>query len=212
MRQASIVLATRNPGKVRELRNALANLPVEIVELAPSGTLPAPAEDGATFAENARAKGLYYARATGKWALAEDSGLAVDALDGAPGVRSARYACDDCAPEADRSAIDRANNARVLAELQGVPETQRTARFVCHLVLADAERVLIETFDMLEGQIARSPAGENGFGYDPIFYVPALRCTTAQLSTEQKNQISHRGKAVRHFASLLGSFLSQKKG
>jgi len=164
-----------------------------------------------TFAENARAKALYYAQATGKWALAEDSGLAVDALGGAPGVRSARYAADECPPGADRSTIDRANNARLLAELEGVPWAQRTARFVCHVALADAEKVLIETFDTLEGLIATAPAGENGFGYDPVFYVPALGQTTAQLSTEQKNQISHRGKAMRHFAGLLGSFLSQQK-
>ena len=207
MRQPSIVLATRNPGKVREIRQALADLPIEILDLASSGTIPEPAEDGATFADNARTKALYYARATGKWALAEDSGLAVDALDGAPGVRSARYASGDCAPEADRSAIDLANNARLLGALEGVPDAQRTARFVCHLVLADAESVLIETFDTLEGQIARSPTGENGFGYDPIFYVPAHGRTTAQLSTEQKNRISHRGKAVRHFAGLLRTFL-----
>ena len=207
MRQPSIVLATRNPGKVRELRKALANLPVDIVELASSGTLPAPAEDGATFAENARAKGLYYARATGKWALAEDSGLAVDALDGAPGVRSARYACDDCAPEADRSAIDRANNARVLAELQGVPETQRTARFVCHLVLADAERVLIETEGTLEGLITDREIGTNGFGYDPIFFVPHLSKTVAQLTSEEKNAISHRGNAIRKLKPLLHKLL-----
>ena len=207
-----IVLATRNPGKVREIRQVLADLPVEIVELESLGSIPEPAEEGATFAENARDKALHYARATGKWCLADDSGLAVDALDGQPGVRSARYAADDCPPGADRRTVDRANNTRLLAELENVPDDQRTARFICHLALADPERITIETFDTVEGRIAREPAGENGFGYDPIFYVPQLGCTTAQVPTKRKNAISHRGKAVRHFARLLESFLSQRSG
>ena len=206
----SIVLATRNSGKFREIARTLGEMPVEIVSLADFAELAEPAETGDTFAENAREKATYYALATGRWCLADDSGLEVDALNGAPGVRSARYAVDDCPPGAERETIDRANNARLLAELAGVPDEKRTARFVCHLALADAGRILIEAFDTVEGIIAHAPHGENGFGYDPLFFVPDLGCTTAELPPEKKNAISHRGKAVRQFASLLRIFLAQQ--
>ena len=170
--------------------------------------VPEPAEVGSSFAENARQKALGYARATGGWCLADDSGLVVDALDGAPGVRSARYAEEDFPRGADRAARDAANNAKLLAALEGVGEADRTARFVCHLALADPRRVLIETFGTVEGRIAREPRGHNGFGYDPLFFLPQKGCTVAELPPGQKNAISHRGQAVRHFASLLKSFLS----
>ena len=203
----TIVLSTHNSGKLREIKQVLGDRPVNIVGLDEFPDLAVPAEDGATFAENARSKASYYAKATGHWCLADDSGLEVDALDGAPGVLSARYAADRCDPDADRNTIDSANNAKLLRALKAAPDEKRTARFVCHLALADPQRVIIETFDTLEGRIARAPAGENGFGYDPLFFVPELGCTTAQLTPQRKNEISHRGKAVRHFASLLGSFL-----
>lgn len=207
-----LVMATRNPGKCREIRQALEALPVRVVGLDEFGDIEEPPEEGTTFAENSRSKALYYARRTGQWCLADDSGLAVDALGGAPGVQSARYAADRCPPGADRKTIDKANNARLLAALGGVADERRTARFVCHLALAGPQHILIETFDTIEGRIAHTPRGENGFGYDPLFFVPERGCTTAELPPEEKNKISHRGKAVRHFASLLKSFLSQSKG
>lgn len=204
----SIVLATRNPGKIREIREVLSDLGVEVLGLDALGEIPEPEEVGATFAENARDKALYYARATGRWCLADDSGLEVDAIGGAPGVHSARYARDRVGDDAPRAVIDPANNAKLLEALAGIDDERRTARFVCHLALADGQSVLLETFDTVEGRIAHAPAGENGFGYDPLFYIPQFGCTTAQLSQQHKNQISHRGKAVRHFARLLEGLLA----
>ena len=209
MPRPSIVLGTRNPGKLREIRQALGPLPLELMSLAAFGDLEEPVEDGATFAENAQIKARYYARATRQWCMAEDSGLVVDALEGAPGVRSARYAAEQCPPAADRHTIARVNNAKLLAELDAAPEERRGARFVCHVVLADARNVLLETSAVVEGRISREAHGRNGFGYDPLFYVPELGCTMAELSAERKNAISHRGKAVRSFAELLADMLRQ---
>ena len=208
MQGHSIVLATRNSGKIREILAVLEPLGVEVRSLADLADIPEPPETGETFAENARHKAMYYARATGRWCLADDSGLVVDALDGAPGVHSARYAADNCPPNADRDTIDAANNAKLLAAMEGVPDSGRTARFVCHLALADAERIIIEVSDTIEGRIGREPRGENGFGYDPLFYVPHMGCTTAQLPPDEKNAVSHRGKAVRRFAELLRELLA----
>ena len=202
-----IVVATSNPGKVREIGAVLAGLPVQVIALSDLAQVAEPVEDGDTFAANARIKARYYARATGLWCLADDSGLVVDALGGEPGVHSARYAADECGPGADRDAIDAANNAKLLRELAGVADEQRTARFVCHLAMADSRDVLLETHGVIEGRMARGPAGEGGFGYDPLFYVPSLGCTTAQLPPERKNEVSHRGQAVREFRRLLEEML-----
>ncbi len=204
----SIVVATGNPGKLREIAQILSPLEIDVTGLDAFDPIDEPAETGETFAENARDKAMYYAHATGHFCLADDSGLAVDALDGRPGVRSARYAADQCPASADRKEIDQANNNRLLAELDNVEDSKRTARFICHLALASPERVVIETFDSLEGVIARTPKGDNGFGYDPLFFLPQLGCTAAQLPAEKKNQISHRGKAVRQFVSLLQGLLT----
>lgn len=176
-RRRRIVLATRNRGKVREIVATLGDLAADVVgldEIDPAGAIPEPAERGSSFAENARAKAAYYARATGCWAVADDSGLEVDALGGTTGVRSARYAADECPAGAGREVIDSANNAKLLRELQGVADDRRTARFVCHLVLCDGRRSLIETTGVVEGRIAHQRRGCNGFGYDPLFFVPAL--------------------------------------
>ena len=208
MPQRSIVLATRNPGKLREIRQVLSDLPVEVTSLAVHERIPQPAETGRTFAENARQKALYYARATGQWCLADDSGLEVDALNGAPGVRSARYAAEAVDAGADRKTIDAANNARLLADLDPVDDDKRTARFVCHLALADPEGILLEACGTVEGRIARQPRGSNGFGYDPLFLLPKLGRTAAELSPEQKNAISHRGQAVRELARALAGLLA----
>jgi len=203
-----ILIATRNPAKVREIKAILSGIPIELVsldEIDPERKIPEPEETGKTFAENARAKAAYYAQATGLWALADDSGLVVDALNGAPGVRSARYAADECNNDEN---IDQANNAKLLRELAGIEDEKRTARFICHLTLSDGQKSLIETTGVINGRIAHHPRGKNGFGYDPLFLVPELNCTTAELSPEQKNAISHRGQAVRKFAARLKDFLN----
>jgi XTP/dITP diphosphohydrolase len=190
-----ILVATTNPGKVRELR-ALLGGQVEWRSLADFPGLLEVQEDGATFAENARKKALGYAQATGLWTLADDSGLVVDALGGAPGVNSARFS-GDRPKGADRKLLDRQNMEKLLSVLQGVPREKRTARFVCCLCLADPAGVLLETCGTLEGLIAEAPAGTGGFGYDPVFLVPPLGKTVAQLGEEEKNAISHRGNAMR---------------
>ena len=211
------MLGTRNRGKLSEIRQILRSLDVRVTPLDEWPQVEEPEETGATFAENARAKALYYARAlrgpdgTGPWCLADDSGLEVSALDGAPGVYSARYALGSVrgkeAPA--REIADRKNNAKLLEELTSVPDEKRTARFVCHLALADTEKILLEVRGKVEGRIGREPAGQNGFGYDPLFFVPSLGRTTAQLSAEEKNRISHRGNAVRQFAKLLKEYLKE---
>ena len=205
-----ILVATTNPGKVRELR-ALLGEQVEWKSLADFPGVGEVQEDGATFAENARKKALGYAQATGLWTLADDSGLVVDALGGAPGVNSARFSGDRAAG-VDRHVADRRNMEKLLSLLEGVPREKRTARFVCHLCLADPQRVLLETQGTLEGVIAAKPAGAGGFGYDPVFLVPHSGRTVAQLGDQEKNAISHRGNAMRRLKPLLEELLRQKKG
>jgi XTP/dITP diphosphohydrolase len=140
------------------------------------------------------------------WTLADDSGLVVDALGGAPGVNSARFAGEK-APGEDRRIIDRRNMEKLLSLLQGVPQEKRTARFVCCLCLASPQEILIETQGSVEGLITEEPAGTGGFGYDPVFLVPALGKTVAQLGDEEKNAISHRGNAMRRLKPLLATLL-----
>ena len=201
-----ILVATTNPGKVRELRAMLGD-EVQWKSLADFPGVGEVKEDGATFAENARKKALGYARATGLWTLADDSGLVVDALGGAPGVNSARFS-GARAEGADRKVVDRRNMEKVLSLLQGVPREKRTARFVCCLCLAGPERVLVETRGTLEGIITEEPAGAGGFGYDPVFLVPQLGKTVAELGDQEKNAISHRGNAMRQFKPLLKELLA----
>ena len=209
-RDVVILIASRNPGKCREIRDALGDLPVRVAGLEDYPALAEPAETGTTFADNARLKAHYYARATGRWCLADDSGLAVDALGGRPGVHSARFAGEGVAPGADRKAVDRANNERLLKELTGLAPEQLTARFLCCLALSDGDRVLLEAQGAIEGLIVAQGRGENGFGYDPHFYVPAEGCTLAQLPSDRKNAISHRGQAVRRFSGLLRELLARE--
>lgn len=168
--------------------------------------LPEVVEDGTTFARNAQKKALGYAKATGLWTLADDSGLVIDALNGQPGVLSARFAADEY-PSTDRKELDKANYQKVLRLLKNVPPPQRTARFVCHLCLADEKQILLETTGTVEGMITESPVGENGFGYDPIFYIPSLGKTAAQLPNHEKNKISHRGNALKKLKPLLENLL-----
>lgn len=191
-----LVMATHNSGKLREFRRVLEPLGFEVKavrDVVPGITEPE--ETGTTFAENALLKAEYYAQKTGLPVLADDSGLVVDALDGRPGVYSARYA--------GMPSDDEANNRKLVQELTGMPEEKRTARYMCVLVLAvpGCEPVVCE--GACEGLIHDEPAGNGGFGYDPYFYVPAKGKTMAAMSLDEKNEISHRGKALRHMAKRL---------
>ena len=202
----TLVMATRNPGKVGELKELLKDTGVTLLSLANFPELPETPEEGATFAENAAAKALAVARLTKFPALADDSGLAVDALSGAPGVFSARYAQDRTAP---RPPGDADNWRKLLEEMQGVPWEARTARFVCEIALALPDGRLFRAHGECEGIIALSPQGEHGFGYDPVFWVPAYTATMAQLGPAVKNQISHRGRALAAFHDLLASVIDE---
>jgi len=202
--QREILIATTNPGKIAEIR-AMLNFDVEWLSLSDFNNISEIEEDGLTFAENARKKALGYAKATVLWTIADDSGLVVDALEGEPGVRSARYSGEK---EKDRRLLDHKNMAKVLKLLEAVPREKRMARFVCHLCLASPEGILAEAEGKLEGIINEREVGENGFGYDPIFFVPSLNKTVAQLSREEKNAISHRGNAIRKLKPLLEELLT----
>jgi XTP/dITP diphosphohydrolase len=179
----------------------LAPLSIEVYGLNAIRPTPRePVEDGATFEANARIKAIAYAKAAGRTCLADDSGLEVDALGGRPGVHSARYA----GIGATRAERDAANNAKLLRELENLPINRRAARFVCAMCLADTQgNVLAETRGEFPGIIARSPRGSNGFGYDPLLYLPDRQCTSAELSTAEKNARSHRGAAARKMAQAL---------
>ncbi len=184
-----LLIATSNKGKLREVRAMLEALGVEVIGLTDIDAIEEPVEDGDTFDANARKKAIHYAAASGLWALADDSGLEVDALDGAPGVYSARYAGED--------ADDMANNARLIRELQAIPEANRTARFRCAMALATSDKVVVATSSgTIEGVIIDEPRGHNGFGYDPHFFIPDQDRTAAELPPVQKNRISHRGQAL----------------
>jgi XTP/dITP diphosphohydrolase len=198
-----ILIATTNPGKMAEL-STLLDMDLVFKSLADFPNLEEVPEDGSTFAENARKKAIGYANQTGLWTIADDSGLMIDTLDGAPGVKSARFSG---AKDKDRSLIDHKNIAKVLDLLKDVPAEKRTARFVCCLCLASPEKVLIETQGTLEGLISEKETGTNGFGYDPVFFVPHLNKTVAQLTPEEKNSISHRGYAIRKLKPLLKELL-----
>ena len=196
-----ILFATSNPHKIEEVRDILSPHGIEVVGLDTLSTQPPePAEDGATFEANARIKAIAYAKATNQTCLADDSGLEVDALGGRPGVHSARYA----GVGSTRAERDAANNAKLLKELQHVPDDRRSARFVCAMCLADpAGRILAETRGEFPGVIARQPRGSNGFGYDPLLHLPDRNCSSAELSPVEKNARSHRGAAARKIAALL---------
>ncbi len=208
-----IVLATANPHKVAELRGILGAAGVDIVGLndaAPGRTLEEPRETGTTFEENAAIKARAYAAQLGMVCLADDSGLEIDALAGAPGVISSHYSTDGLETGLSRAERDTANNERVLRELHRIPDHRRTARFVCVMCLAGADgTVLATTRGSFEGRIGfpeHVPRGANGFGYDPLFLVaPEFMRTSAELSPEEKNGLSHRGAAARAMAERLRS-------
>ena len=195
-------MATRNPGKIRELQDLLQDLGVTLLSLADFPHLPEIPEDGATFQENAAIKARAVSRLTGRPALADDSGLAVDALGGRPGVYSARYAQDRTAPQPPGDAD---NWRKLLDEMVGVPWEQRGARFVCEIALALPDGRLFRAHGECEGRIAQEARGNAGFGYDPVFWVPEFSATMAQVGPEVKNRISHRARALAAFKDLLAA-------
>lgn len=196
-----IVLASSNQGKLREIKAIFQDQPYELVPQSEYKVSDAD-ETGLTFVENAIIKARHAAQCTGMMALADDSGIEVDYLNGAPGIYSARYAGQPC--------DNQANNDKLLSTLKNVPEDQRSARFQCVIVLmrhANDPTPLICT-GTWEGKIVEQQTGANGFGYDPLFFVPTHHCTSAELSPEVKNTLSHRGQALRELANKFPTFLS----
>jgi XTP/dITP diphosphohydrolase len=199
-----ILIATSNSGKLRDFAGAAAHHGVKIASVPNFSSLPAVVEDGLTFEANARKKAEAYSRyVSGEIVVADDSGLEIDALNGAPGVHSARYAAPDLQNkephEADANTDDEANNARVLRELRGVPWSERTGRFVCVLAAARDGKTLTTFRGSARGIILDAPRGKNGFGYDPLFYFPEIQKTFAELTAEEKARYSHRGTAFLQF-------------
>lgn len=192
-----LIIASRNKGKTDEIRELLSGFPISIKNLDDFGPIPEVEEDGETFDENAYKKASFTARVLGQPALADDSGLVVDALDGAPGVFSARYAGPNATNE-DRS-------RKLLHELEGV--TNRKAAFECVISIAVPTGPALTYEGRCEGTITESPAGSNGFGYDPIFFYPPLKKTFAQLTREEKGHVSHRGKALGEFRNEFDSVI-----
>lgn len=190
---SKLLLATTNPGKLKEIIGILEGVPIELVTLNDFDPIAEPEETGASFAENARLKARYYSKATGLVTAADDSGIEIDALDKAPGVHSARW-----------HGTDYPTKFRTIQELfreRGVSGS--TARFVCGVALADGDSILVEMTGTVEGEIIAEPRGSNGFGYDPIFYYPPFGCTLAELDREKKASVSHRGKAFRALREYL---------
>ena len=186
----TIVLGSRNRGKVRELSDMLASCEITVLSLTDFPDAPDVVEDGATFAENAAKKARELSQNVAQWVLADDSGLAVDALEGAPGVYSARYSGEET--------TDEQNNVKLQSELAGVPPAKRTARFVCNIAVADpGGTVRLQVEASCRGRITESPRGESGFGYDPCFLVPEYHRTLAELGPSVKQAISHRARAFR---------------
>ena len=190
-----IVFATSNAGKMREIREILKDLNVEILSMKEAGIDVDIVEDGKTFEENALIKARTIRDLTDLLVLADDSGLEVDAVNKEPGIYSARYMGEDTPYDL--------KNANIIERLSGLKGEERSARFVCVIAAAFPDGTEETRRGTIEGQIAYAPAGENGFGYDPVFYVPEYKCTTAQLPSEQKNEISHRGKALRAMKEVL---------
>lgn len=190
-----IIFATGNAGKLREIKEIMADMDVEVVSMKEAGIDVDIEEDGTTFEENARIKAEAIAAHTDDIVMADDSGLEVDYLNKEPGVYSARYMGEDTSYEIKNQAI--------IDRLAGVPKEGRTARFVCAIAAVLPDKQVLVTRETIEGYIGDKPAGANGFGYDPIFYVDEYQCSTAELTEAQKNEISHRGKALRAMKELL---------
>lgn len=195
-----IVFATGNQGKLREVKKILADLNVDIVSMKEEGIQIDVDENGTTFAENAQIKATAIGAHTDAIVLADDSGLVIDALNGEPGIYSARYLGEDTSY--------RIKNQNLIDRLEGVPDEKRTARFVCAIAAALPDGTVLHTEGTIEGIIGYEERGENGFGYDPIFYVPKLGKTTAELTDDEKNAISHRGSALEKMKVLLREYIN----
>jgi XTP/dITP diphosphohydrolase len=189
----TLLIATTNPGKIREIQGILQGVPATLVTLHDCPAIDEPEETGTTFAENARLKAAYYSAVTGLPAAADDSGLEIEALDNAPGVQSARWHGTDYRIKFDA----------IYRELARRGQPGSRARFVAHVALAHQGHVLFEATGTVEGEIAREPRGRHGFGYDPIFYYPPYGCTLAEVDGERKAAVSHRGKAFRQLRERL---------
>ena len=184
-----IIFATGNEGRMREIREILSDLDVEVLSMKEAGIKADIVEDGTTFEENAVIKAKTICELCGEITLADDSGLEIDYLNKEPGVYSARYMGEDTSY--------RIKNANLIERLEGVPDEKRTARFVCAVAAAFPDGSVKTVRETMEGRIGYEERGANGFGYDPIFFLPEYGCTSAELSMEEKNKISHRGKALR---------------
>ena len=212
MLRVRLLVATTNANKVREIRGLLAGVPCELITLDAYPAVAAPEETGRTFEENARQKALYYAAATGELTVAEDSGLEIDALGGAPGVESARFGgvetsypqrfamLYDALRAAGRDAAGSDTGSDTVSNPAGA---NSAARFVCAVALAEGERVVFEARGTVEGRIAREPKGDGGFGYDPIFFYPPYGRTLAEVPQAEKSAVSHRGAAFRKVREFL---------
>ncbi|MFO8240208.1 MAG: XTP/dITP diphosphatase [Dissulfuribacterales bacterium] len=199
MKRKKLILATRNKGKLKEIQALFSDLNIDIMSLDDVKDAPHIEEDGTTFMENAFKKAKVIAEATGIMALADDSGLEVDAFNGAPGVYSARYSGEN--------ASDASNNEKLLVELQKVSSDKRGAHFTCVIIVYHPSGRWISAEAGCEGKITKKIIGDRGFGYDPVFYIPSVGRTMAQLTPEEKNRLSHRGKALRKLKSELPGFL-----
>lgn len=184
-----IIFATGNEGKMREIREIMADLDVEIISMKEAGVKADIVEDGMSFEENAVIKARTIMELTNELVLADDSGLEIDYLNGEPGIYSARYMGEDTSYHI--------KNHNLISRLEGVEDEKRTARFVCAIAAAFPDGEILTVRDTIEGRIGYEERGENGFGYDPIFYLPEYGMSSAELSPEEKNKISHRGKALR---------------
>jgi XTP/dITP diphosphohydrolase len=202
MNKPKLLIATHNPGKIREYEALLADLPLAVTSLRAAGIDQDVEETGATFAENARLKAETYAAWSGLWTWADDSGLEVDVLEGAPGVYSARYGGPGLS--------DRQRYEKLLAELHPFPPALWTARFRCVVALALPPSATLLSEETVEGMITAPPRGDHGFGYDPVFLVPPYNATMAELPPAIKNQISHRAKAAAKAREQLSQFMAQQ--
>lgn len=184
-----VIFATGNEGKMKEIREILGDLDIELLSLKDAGITADIEENGSTFEENAIIKAKAISQLTGEIVLADDSGLEIDYLNKEPGIYSARYMGEDTSYHI--------KNANLIQRLEGVPDQQRTSRFVCAIAAAFPDGTVKTVRASMEGRIGYEEKGENGFGYDPIFYLPEYGCSSAEISMEEKNKISHRGKALR---------------
>ncbi len=197
--EKKIIFATGNEGKMKEIRMILKELEIPVLSLKEAGITAAIEENGKTFTENAVIKATQIQKLTGAAVLADDSGLEIDYLNKEPGIYSARYMGENTSYDIKNTAI--------LERMSGVPDEKRTARFVCAIAAALPDGTVLTSEGVMEGIIGHKISGENGFGYDPIFYLPEYGCTSAEITPEQKNEISHRGKALMKMKELLKKYL-----